>query len=111
MNPTTPRAPPVGARLRDMHRAGLHALALVALMACSARADDSVITPLPPVEQPVQQPAEQNESPPAPTIFDRIRLAALGDPQDLTEPLMPDDLAPPGQPRQEFEPPAGRKRR
>ena len=109
MNPTTPRAPPVGARLRDMHRAGLHVLALVALMACSARADDSVITPLPPVEQPVEQLAEQNESPPAPTIFDRIRLAALGDPQDLTEPLMPDDLAPPGQPRQEFEPPAGRK--
>jgi hypothetical protein len=43
------------------------------------------------------------------TLFDQIRLAALGDPQDLEEPLMPDDLAPPGQPRQEFEPPAGRK--
>jgi len=43
------------------------------------------------------------------TIFDRIRLASLGDPQDLSEPLLADDLAPPGQPRQEFEPPAGRK--
>ena len=42
-------------------------------------------------------------------FFERIRLAALGDPQDLTEPLLPDDVAPPGQPRQEFEPPAGRK--
>lgn len=52
------------------------------------------ITPLPPVEH---------------GFFDRIRLAALGDPQDLTEPLLPDDVAPPGQPRQEFEPPAGRK--
>ncbi|MFM9011446.1 MAG: hypothetical protein ACKON8_11415, partial [Planctomycetota bacterium] len=52
------------------------------------------IAPLPPVEQ---------------GILDRIRLAALGDPQDLTEPLLPDDVAPPGQPPQEFEPPAGRK--
>ena len=52
------------------------------------------VQPLPPVEQ---------------GFFDRIRLAALGDPQDLTEPLLPDDVAPPGQPRQEFEPPAGRK--
>ena len=58
-----------------------------------ARADDRVV-PLPPVEQ---------------GMFDRIRLAALGDPQDLSEPLLPDDVAPPGQPRQEFEPPAGRK--
>jgi hypothetical protein len=55
------------------------------------------VAPLPPVEEPRQ------------TLFDQIRLAALGDPQDLEEPLMPDDLAPPGQPRQEFEPPAGRK--
>ena len=39
----------------------------------------------------------------------RVRLAAIGDPQDLQEPLLLDDLAPPGQPRQEFEPPAGRK--
>jgi len=43
------------------------------------------------------------------TIFDRIRLAAIGDPQDFSEPLLADDLAPPGQPRQEFEPPGGRK--
>jgi hypothetical protein len=67
----------------------------------TVRADDAIV-PLPPVEQ---------------GVFERIRLAALGDvrlaalgdPQDLTEPLLPDDLAPPGQPRQEFEPPAGRK--
>ncbi|MSR25505.1 MAG: hypothetical protein EXS06_00585 [Planctomycetaceae bacterium] len=39
----------------------------------------------------------------------RVRLAAIGDPQDLQEPLLLDDLAPPGQPRQEFEPPSGRK--
>ena len=38
-----------------------------------------------------------------------LRLAAFGDPQDLSEPLLPDDVAPPGQPPQEFEPPAGRK--
>lgn len=59
--------------------------------AASVRRD---IQPLPPVD---------DRSPP------RIRLAAVGDPQDLSEPLMPDDLAPPGQPRQEFEPPTGRK--
>jgi hypothetical protein len=52
------------------------------------------VKPLPPVED---------------DFFSRIRLAAIGDPQDLTEPLLPDDVAPPGQPRQEFEPPAGRK--
>jgi hypothetical protein len=52
------------------------------------------VVPLPPVDE---------------GFFSRIRLAALGDPQDLTEPLLPDDVAPPGQPRQEFEPPAGRK--
>lgn len=54
----------------------------------------TIVTPLPPVDQ---------------GFFEKIRLAALGDPQDLTEPLLPDDVAPPGQPRQEFEPPAGRK--
>jgi len=54
-------------------------------------------------------PVEAEEMPATRTIFDRIRLTALGDPQDLQEPLLPDDLAPPGQPRQEFEPPAGRK--
>jgi hypothetical protein len=63
--------------------------------AALARADE-VARPLPPVAE------EEN-------VFSRIRLAALGDPQDLTEPLLPDDVAPPGQPRQEFEPPAGRK--
>ena len=56
------------------------------------RADGAVV-PLPPVDKPLE----------------RLRLAALGDPQDLSEPLLLDDLAPPGQPRQEFEPPAGRK--
>ena len=35
------------------------------------------------------------------SFFEKIRFAALGDPQDLTEPLLPDDVAPPGQPRQE----------
>jgi len=79
----------------------LLAVAGVALAAAAAAAEEvaalpavSGIEPLPPVEQ---------------GIFERIRLAALGDPQDLTEPLLPDDLAPPGQPPQEFEPPAGRK--
>ena len=54
-----------------------------------------IIVPLPPIEQ---------------GFFDRIRFAAIGDPQDLSEPLLLDDVAPPGQPRQEFEPPSGRKR-
>ena len=69
----------------------------------ASRADD-VIRPLPPVAD-----DSDGDSPAPTTVFDRIRLAALGDPQDLTEPLLPDDVAPPGQPRQEFEPPAGRK--
>jgi hypothetical protein len=78
---------------------------LLFVAAVAARADDAadVVAPLPPVEQ------EEQEQPQDTTIFERIRLAALGDPQDLTEPLLPDDVAPPGQPRQEFEPPAGRK--
>ncbi|MFM7207167.1 MAG: hypothetical protein ACKO4T_10935 [Planctomycetaceae bacterium] len=58
------------------------------------RAAPAAVRPLPPVEQ---------------GFFERIRLAALGDPQDLSEPLLPDDVAPPGQPPQEFEPPTGRK--
>ena len=73
---------------------------LLLAVAAAVRADDgadNLIRPLPAVEE-----AEK-------TLFDQIRLAAFGDPQDLTEPLMPDDLAPPGQPRQEFSPPAGRK--
>jgi len=56
-----------------------------------------------PIDVPVPLPAIESLLP------GRTRLAALGDPQDLQEPLLPDDLAPPGQPRQEFEPPAGRK--
>jgi hypothetical protein len=71
----------------------LPAIALVLLAGGIATAEEG-IRPLPPVER---------------DFFGRIRLAALGDPQDLTEPLLPDDVAPPGQPRQEFEPPAGRK--
>jgi len=69
-------------------------LVALVLLVGHAAADESEVKPLPPVDQ---------------GFFDRIRLAALGDPQDLTEPLLPDDVAPPGQPRQEFEPPAGRK--
>jgi len=69
-------------------------LVLAALMPSlvPAGADEAVV-PLPPVDKP----------------FDRLRLAALGDPQDLSEPLLLDDVAPPGQPGQEFEPPAGRR--
>ena len=68
-------------------------VAVVLGVALTARADEAPV-PLPPVDA---------------SFFSRIRLAALGDPQDLTEPLLPDDVAPPGQPPQEFEPPAGRK--
>ncbi|MFM8702366.1 MAG: hypothetical protein ACKOHG_00555, partial [Planctomycetia bacterium] len=75
-------------------------LALLLTAPAVALADDDVM-PLPAVDESENQNAK--------TVFERIRLAALGDPQDLTEPLLPDDLAPPGQPRQEFEPPAGRK--
>ena len=98
-------------RLRGpRHRVRLWACCwLVLVVAAAARADDavdSVITPLPPVDlEALKEIQSQRDQ----TIFDRIRMAALGDPQDLTEPLMPDDVAPPGQPRQEFEPPAGRK--
>jgi len=72
---------------------------------------EEVPWPLPSI---VDQDAEPIDVPvPLPSIEPlfpgRTRLAALGDPQDLQEPLLPDDLAPPGQPRQEFEPPAGRK--
>ena len=74
----------------------LSLIAVLCMLSATATvaADAGRVTPLPPVEQ---------------EFFARIRLAALGDPQDLTEPLLPDDVAPPGQPRQEFEPPAGRK--
>ena len=100
------RAAPSGSRRWRGHL--IHAL--LAALAVTARADpppsaepgplsapDEIVRLLPPVEE-----ADRS-------MIERIRLAALGDPQDLTEPLMPDDLAPPGQPRQEFEPPAGRK--
>lgn len=70
------------------------AIAVTAFFVASVALGNDTVLPLPPVD----------ESPPA-----RIRIAALGDPQDLTEPLLPDGVAPPGQPRQEFEPPAGRK--
>jgi len=59
-------------------------------------ASDDEMIPLPPVES-IDT-----------SFFEKIRFAALGDPQDLTEPLLPDDVAPPGQPRQENNPP-GRK--
>lgn len=67
--------------------------ALVLAAGLAAGAEPGVM-PLPPVDD---------------GFLGRLRLAALGDPQDLSEPLLPDDVAPPGQPRQEFEPPAGRK--
>ena len=63
---------------------------------CDLFASDDEILPLPPVES-IDI-----------SFFEKIRFAALGDPQDLTEPLLPDDVAPPGQPRQENNPP-GRK--
>ncbi|MFM8893726.1 MAG: hypothetical protein ACKOTB_19315 [Planctomycetia bacterium] len=90
-------------RLRD-------GLVVLVFLAAGVRADDTV-TPLPPIAEDADPPAAAVDTRPAETktVFDRLRLAALGDPQDLTEPLLPDDLAPPGQPRQEFEPPAGRK--
>jgi hypothetical protein len=75
------------------HRA-VAVLCLVVAGASAGAAGDEAVLPLPPVAE---------------GFPDRIRLAAFGDPQDLTEPLLSDDLAPPGQPRQEFEPPAGRK--
>ncbi|MFN9271767.1 MAG: hypothetical protein ACK6DO_01910, partial [Planctomycetia bacterium] len=76
-----------------MRRIPCLVVVLVGMATGIARADETVV-PLPPVEE---------------GVFGRLRLAALGDPQDLSEPLLPDDVAPPGQPRQEFEPPAGRK--
>jgi hypothetical protein len=56
--------------------------------------DRDAVLPLPPVDG---------------GVFDGLRFAALGDPQDLTEPLLLDGVAPPGQPPQEFAPPAGRR--
>ena len=88
----------------------LRALAVALLAAVpAAGADDDPPAPLPPVEGE----AAPIDAPPAPSGFGAwlpapLRLAAFGDPQDLQEPLLADDLAPPGQPRQEFEP-RGRK--
>jgi len=83
---------------------GLAMLWCVAAHAVEPLADRGGVQPLPAVPAAVLPlpPVEQD-------FFTRIRLAALGDPQDLTEPLLPDGLAPPGQPPQEFEPPAGRR--
>ena len=71
-------------------------LLCLALQTLDISASDDEILPLPPV-------GSIDTS-----FFEKIRFAALGDPQDLTEPLLPDDVAPPGQPRQENNPP-GRK--
>ncbi len=89
-------------------------VALVALVAASAgvQADDTaVLPPLPRLLSAADLLPDQTLPLPPVDPFSpgKIRLAALGDPQDLQEPLLPDDLAPPGQPRQEFESPTGRK--
>jgi hypothetical protein len=82
-------------------------LAILAAIALAGTAMADAPGPVPPDD--AKQAWAVRPLPPVDTnFFDRIRLAALGDPQDLSEPLVPDDVAPPGQPRQEFEPP-GRK--
>jgi len=74
----------------------LLSLAMLVLLAPLARGEE----PLPPFPQ------ETADGFPGitalPPVADRppLRVAALGDPQDLTEPLLPDGVAPPGQPRQ-----------
>jgi len=103
-------APPPPPRPTRVPGAVLRALAVALLAAVpAAGADDDPPAPLPPVEGE----AAPIDAPPAPSGFGAwlpapLRLAAFGDPQDLQEPLLADDLAPPGQPRQEFEP-RGRK--
>jgi hypothetical protein len=82
-------------------------LLLVSLLGVAAAGAEPLATP--PVAVPPVRPDMQLLPPVEQVIRPRVRLAALGDPQDLTEPLLPDDLAPPGQPRQEFAPPTGRK--
>jgi len=85
-------------------------LALRAWAACAGEPDDAP-RPLPPVDDAEAAPAADAPAPPAGLdawLPAPLRLAAFGDPQDLQEPLLADDLAPPGQPRQEFEP-KGRK--
>ena len=81
---------------------------LVAAVLCAAAAADEPL-PAPSAALPDVRPEIRPLPPVEQGFLPRIRLAALGDPQDLSEPLLPDDLAPPGQPRQEFEPPTGRK--
>jgi hypothetical protein len=81
---------------------------LVAAVLCAAAAADEP-PPAPFADLPAVRPEIRPLPPVEQGFLPRIRLAALGDPQDLSEPLLPDDLAPPGQPRQEFEPPTGRK--
>ena len=89
---------PPGGHFRCLPVAGVLLGVAVAFFCAQGRADEAdnpdAVRPLPEIDR---------------GVFDRIRFAALGDPQDLSEPLMADDVAPPGQPRQEFEPPAGRK--
>jgi len=80
---------------------------LVALFVVTAAADE--ISPLPAVP-PADAGADALwERGGFASMLPKFRLAGFADPQDLTEPLLPDDVAPPGQPRREFEPPAGRK--
>ncbi len=89
---------PPGGHFRCLPVAGVLLGVAVAFFCAQGRAEEAdnpdAVRPLPEIDR---------------GVFDRIRFAALGDPQDLSEPLMADDVAPPGQPRQEFEPPAGRK--
>ncbi len=89
---------PPGGHFSCLPVAGVLLGVAVAFFCAQGRADEAdnpdAVRPLPEIDR---------------GVFDRIRFAALGDPQDLSEPLMADDVAPPGQPRQEFEPPAGRK--
>ena len=85
--------------MASQKRSDISLLVLIVCLAfqpCDLFASDDEIIPLPPVES-IDT-----------SFFEKIRFAALGDPQDLTEPLLPDDVAPPGQPRQENNPP-GRK--
>jgi hypothetical protein len=104
---------PAGNRNRMPHacrtiRARAAVLATWAIMAVidPTRADE--VAPLPSVERPEEASASGLLTS-AFSSLPTFRLAGFADPQDLTEPLLPDDVAPPGQPRQEFEPPSGRK--
>ncbi|MFM8538122.1 MAG: hypothetical protein ACKOES_08655, partial [Planctomycetaceae bacterium] len=78
-------------------------LAVVAIVALRAVHAADEVVPLPRGES--GRGRDVDEVVPLPQIdqglFERIRLAALGDPQDLSEPLLPDDVARAGQPAQE----------